>query len=80
MEFTCEVDLAPSENLIYQWRAVDRIDSSTYSGRSFNKTFYDNTLRFCWYFCSVTHNQTLLGKANKLFEVHGEHFLYLLLV
>ena len=79
MEFTCEVDLAPSENLIYQWRTVG-IYSSTYSGRSFNKTFNYETLRFCWYFCSVTHNQTLLGKANKLFEVHGEDFLYLLLV
>ena len=76
VEFTCEVDPVP-EVLVYQWRAVDgKYGSSTYSGRSFNKTFYDDTLRFCWYFCSVTHNQTLLGKADKLVEVHGEHFLY----
>ena len=78
VEFTCEVDPVPSEALTYQWRPVDTTyGSSTYSGRSFNKTYYDNTLRFCWYFCSVTHNQTLIGKADKLVEVHGEPFFCL---
>ena len=77
VEFTCEVDPIPSEALTYQWRPVDRTyGSSAYSGRSFNKTYDDNALRFCWYFCSVTHNQTLIGKADKLVEVHGEPFLF----
>ena len=73
VEFTCEVDPAPTQQLIYKWRAVENYyGSSTYTQQSFNRTFSEYTLRYCWYFCSVLQNQTVLGSANKLVEVHGK--------
>ena len=67
------VETAQSTPLTYQWRAVDYLyRGSTYSGESFNKSFNDYTLRYCWFSCTVTLNQTLLGSADKLIEVHGK--------
>ncbi len=77
VEFTCEVDPAPTQQLIYKWRTVDKsYGGSTYTLPSFNATFSRRTLRYCWYFCSVLHNQTVLGSANKLVEVHGNVIEY----
>ncbi len=49
---------------------------SAYTLQSFNTTFSRRTLRYCWYFCSVLHNQTVLGSANMLVEVHGKVIEY----
>ena len=72
VEFTCEVDPAPTQQLIYKWRTVEHsYGGSTFTQQSFNKTFYRRTFRYCWYFCSVLQNQTVVGSANQLVEVHG---------
>ncbi len=78
VEFTCEVDPAPTQQLIYKWRTVEKINrASTFTQQSFNRTFSKGTLRYCWYFCSVLHNQTILGSANKLVEIHGKGYIYI---
>ena len=71
------VETAQSTPLTYQWRSVEHFFGGLkYSGDSFNKSFNGyrilGTLRYCWFFCTVTLNQTLLGSADKLIEVHGK--------
>jgi len=77
VEFTCEVDSSHFvNNISYQWRSVESVfGGSTYSTRSFNKTFHNNdvtTLRYCWFFCTVTYNGTFTASNNKLIEVQGK--------
>ena len=50
----------------------DVYGGSGYSSKSFNLTVYTYFLRYCWYFCSVSLNGTVLGSADKLVEVHGK--------
>jgi len=76
VEFTCEVDSSHDVSISYQWRSVEGVygGGSTYSSRSFNKTFseYRFTLRYCWYFCTVTYNGTFTVSNSKLIEVQGK--------
>ena len=73
VQFSCEVEPAQSGPVTYQWRNVDYIyGGSSYSSESFNRAFYRDFLHYCWYFCSVSLNGTVLGSADKLVEVHGK--------
>ena len=73
VQFTCEVEPAQYGPVTYQWRSVDSVlGGSGYSSESFNKTFYMDALHYCWYFCSVILNGTVLGSADKLVELHGK--------
>ena len=74
VQFTCEVDSLPTENLTFQWRSVEYTSGgSSYSGQSFNKTFTNKfTLRYVWFFCSILRNTTLLTSSDKLVEIHGK--------
>ena len=73
VQFSCEVEPAQSGPVTYQWRSVDFVNGGrSYSSESFNKTFYIYSLHYCWYFCSVSLNGTVLGSADKLVEVHGK--------
>ena len=73
VQFSCEVEPALSGAVAYQWKWVDSIDSGTsYFSESFNTTFDFDSLRYCWFFCSVSFNGTVLGSADKLVEVHGK--------
>ena len=68
------VETAQSTPLTYQWWSVEHVyGGSRYSGDSFNKSFNYYALRNCWFSCTVTLNQTLLGSADKLIEVHGKY-------
>ncbi len=70
VECTCEVDPAPTQQLIHKWRTVDNIYGGlAYTLQSFSTTFSRRTFRYCWYFCSAFDNQTILGSANKLVEI-----------
>ena len=73
VQFTCEVEPAESGPVTYQWKNVYYLYGGTsYSRESFSTTFYEYSLRYCWYFCSVSLNGTVLGSADKLVEVHGK--------
>ena len=73
VQFSCMVETAQSTPVTYRWKSVDNVyGGSRYSGDSFNKSFYGNNLRYCWFSCTVTLNQTLLGSADKFIEVHGK--------
>ena len=73
VQFSCEVEPAESGPVTYQWKNVDYIyGGPSYSRGSFNTTFYEYSLRYCWYFCSVSLNGKVLGSADKLVEVHGK--------
>ena len=77
VQFTCEVDILPTENLTFQWRSVEYTSgSSSYSGQSFNKTFTSHgTLRYVWLFCSILRNTTPLAFSDKIMEFHGKLLL-----
>ena len=74
VQFTCEVDSLPTENLTFQWRSVEcTYGGSSYSGQSFNKTFTNEfTLRYVWFFCSVLRNTIQLASSDKIVEIHGK--------
>ena len=74
VQFTCEVDSLPTENLTFQWRSVEyTYGGSSYSGQSFNKTFTSRfTLRYVWLFCSVLRNTIQLASSDKIVEIHGK--------
>ena len=73
VQLSCEVEPAQSGPVTYQWWSLDNMyGGSSYSSESFNTTFYIHFLCYCWYFCSVSLNGTVLGSADKLVEVHGK--------
>ena len=74
MQFTCEVDSLPIENLTFQWRSVEFPSYRTsYSGQSFNRIFrISQTFRYVWFFCSVLRNTTQLASSDKIMEFHGK--------
>ena len=74
VQFTCEVDSLPTENLIFQWRSVEyTYGGSSYSGQSFNKTFNnEHSLRYVWFFCSILKNTTQLASSERIVEIHGK--------
>ena len=73
MQFSCMMETAQSTPVTYQWRSIENMSGGLrYSGDSFNKSFNDYSLRYCWFSCTVRLNQTLLGSADKLIEVHGK--------
>ena len=74
VQFTCEVDSLPTENLTFQWRSVEKTSGgSSYSGQSFNKTFTSRfTLRYVWFFCSVLGNTIQLASSDKIVEINGK--------
>ena len=51
---------------------MENLYGPSYSGDSFNKTFYGDNLRYCWFSCTVILNQTILGSADKLIEISGK--------
>ena len=68
------LETAQSTPVTYQWRSVEVVNGGfRYSGGSFNRTFSVVSLRYCWFSCTVTLNQTLLGSADKFIEVHGKY-------
>ena len=77
VQFSCEVEPAQSEYLSYQWKTVEHVfGGPSHRGESFNTTFEEVNMRYCWYFCSVyASNGTVLGSANRLVEVHGKSIL-----
>ena len=73
MQFTCEVDSLPIENLTFQWRSVEHTSRYfRYSGQSFNKIFTNRALRYVWFFCSILRNTTQLASSDKIMEFHGK--------
>ena len=74
VQFFCEVEPAQSDSITYQWRTVEHVDGGVgYSSESFYTIFPPHYLRYCWYFCSIIVNGTVLGSAEKLIEVHGKY-------
>ena len=74
VQFTCDVDSLPTENLTFRWRSVEYTSGgSSYSGQSFNKTFINRfTLRYVWFFCSDLRKTTQLASSDKILEIHGK--------
>ena len=74
VDFSCVVEPAPPDSVTYHWRTVESVyGGSTFTQQNFSRTYNYNDLRYCWYFCEVMLNETLVGSANKLVEVSGEN-------
>ena len=73
VSFSCVVEPTPPDNVTYQWRTVDYpYGGSTYTQQNFSRSYYYSNLRYCWYFCDVLLNGTVLGSANRIVEVQGK--------
>ena len=76
VQFTCEVEPAQARPVTYQWGIVEGIYIySTRTSESFNITYYDDILRYGRYICTVALNETVLGSADKIVEVHGKYHM-----
>ena len=74
VQFMCQVDPTPPDPVTYQWRIVERSYEGSTSPQQNISTFYyyyDYTLRYCYYYCQASVNQTLLGSASRVVEVQG---------
>ena len=79
VQFSCFIEPAPPEPVTYRWKAVGEYNPLDFGTRTSNQqnisaTYNYNlgTLHYCWYFCQVFMNQTLIGSSSKLIEVHGK--------
>ena len=71
-QFSCVVEPTPPEPVTYQWRYIEEAYSSSTTGQTFNRTYYYSyTNHYCYYFCEVSANQTLIGSAKRIIEVQG---------
>ena len=79
VQFTCEVEPAQEHFVTYRWFIVENIygpHTRTSTSPSFNQPFYyEYTLRYCRYICTVALNGIVLGSADKLVEVHGKYHM-----
>ena len=75
VQFSCSVHPTPPGDLTYSWKTVDSIYDSTYTRQHFNRTYseYENNLHFCYYYCEVLANDTIVvGSTSRIVEVQGE--------
>ena len=73
MNFSCVVEPAPPDHVTYQWRSVESIyGGSTSTQQNWPRYYHYDYLHYCWYFCDVLLNDTVLGSANRIVEVQGK--------
>ena len=74
VNFSCVVEPAPPDNVTYQWRTVEYpYGGRTYTRQNFSRTYYNyDNLHYCWYFCDVLQNGTVIGSASRIVEVQGK--------
>ena len=80
VQFSCQVEPTPPGNASYHWRNVVDVYGSFYDNRqNFTEYYaiYDPPLRYCYYFCEVSVNGTLVGSARRIVQVQGELVLEL---
>ena len=69
VQFMCQVDPTPPDPVTYQWRTVEDVyfggGSSTQQNLS-RSYHYHYSLRYCYYYCQASVNQTFLGSASKV--------------
>ena len=69
VNFSCVVEPA-LDDVTYQWRAVE-YESSSFTRQNISRRYYSNSLRYCWYFCYVWQNETLINSSNLMVEIQG---------
>jgi len=75
VQFLCLIEPTPPDPVIYQWSYVEEIFSSGSSTQqNISRTFGEEYLRYCWYFCEVSINKSLsIGSDSKLIELYGKY-------
>ena len=64
---------APPDQVTYKWRTVEYIfGGNTYTQQNFSHTHYYNNLHYCWYFCDVLLNGTVISSTSNVVEIQGE--------
>ena len=73
VQFSCSVHPTPPGNLTYQWRTVEGInDGFSFVQQSFNRTYYEWNLHYCYYYCEVSANGTVVGSTSRIVEALGK--------
>ena len=77
IDFTCHISPLPPEPVTYSWHAMtNAYGPTTLSGQ--NTTHYTPSiyrdLHFCWFFCKVFSNETLISVGRRLVEIHGKKY------
>ena len=73
VQFSCSVHPTPPRDLTYQWRTVEAISGgSSFIRQSYNRTYSERYLHYCYYYCEVSANGTVVGSTSRIVEVLGE--------
>ena len=75
VQFSCQVEPTPFGTVRYNWRNVDDVYGYFYENRqnyTHHYDYYNSPLRYCYYFCEVSVNGTLIGSARRIVHVQGE--------
>ena len=78
--FSCQIEPTPPEPVTYQWRHVDHYVGGSTTRQNFSRTYYEENLRYCYYYCEVLTNGTLISSASRIIELQGELFASVLAV
>ena len=72
VQFSCSVHPTPPGDLTYQWRGLCGL---TQHLQSFNLTFNESNaiiFHYCYYYCEVSADGTVVGSTSRIVEVLGE--------
>ena len=72
--FSCQIEPTPPEPVTYQWRYVDHVygGGSTTQQNISSDYHYVISLRYCYYYCEVLMNGTLVSSASRIIELQGK--------
>lgn len=66
------IEPMPPGPVTYQWRMVENPYGGSRTLQNFSRTFYEDDLHYCYYYCEVVLNGTLVGSASRIIEVQGK--------
>ena len=73
VQFSCSVQPTPPGNLTYQWRMVEFADITFVLARQHFRRMYTNRyLHYCYYYCEVSANGTVVGSTSRIVEALGK--------
>jgi hypothetical protein len=76
VQFSCLIEPTPPELVTYQWRAVEYLyGSSSYTQQNLNVSYWRYSFHYCYYYCEVSMNETLLDSVSRIVQIQGTHTL-----
>ena len=69
--FSCQIEPLPPAPVTYQWRYLEDRFGGRSTGQNITRTYYEMSLHYCYYYCEVLMNGSLVGSASRIIELQG---------